>query len=110
MTVLQLIAVFACLACILSKWIFALKQSRMEHVLDIERTNYKKVRNELNQITQKHKALVHTQKQTQAKSVTSQRNIGRLNQTKNVLVNQVGKEEELKTRQKEMISQLQKLG
>ena len=110
MTVLHMIAVGACLACILTKWIFVLKQTRMERYLEIERSNYKKIRNNLNEIVQKRKILMHTQKQIQAKSVTSQRNIGRLNQTKNTLVDKVEKEEELKAQQKEMITQLKGVG
>ncbi|MGA1196622.1 MAG: hypothetical protein ACO36I_09015 [Candidatus Latescibacterota bacterium] len=93
----------------MAKWIFALKQSRMEHHIEVERNAYKKIRNELNELVQKRKVLLHTQKQIQAKSVTSQRNIGRLSQTKNALVGKVEKEEELKAQQKEMISQLHKM-
>lgn len=109
MPILQIIAICACLACILAKWVFALKQSRMEHHLEVERNTYKKTRNELNEMVQKRKILLHTQKQIQAKSVTSQRNIGRLSQTKNALVGKVEKEEELKAQQKQMISQLQRV-
>ena len=107
MSLLQILSIGACLACLLAKWILALRLSRIESIIEIERTKYKQARNELNEATQKHKILIHTQKQIQAKSVTSQRNIGKLNQTKNRLTGQVNKEEELKAQQREMISQLQ---
>lgn len=107
MTLLQLIGIFACISCILAKWLFALKQAHLERTLESERLRYKKVRNELNEIMQKRKILTHTQKQIQAKSVTSQRNIGRLTQTRHALEGQVEKEEELKAQQKALISQFQ---
>jgi hypothetical protein len=110
MTLLQIIAICACLACILAKWMFALKQSRVEHFLEVERVSYKKARNDLNEMVQKRKILIHTQKQILAKSAASQRNIGRLSQAQKKLTGQVKKEEELQVRQKEMISQLQNRG
>lgn len=107
MSILQIMGVCSCLACLLVKWLLALKQTRLENQLEAERTSYKQARNALNEMVQKRKILMHTQKQIQAKSVTAQRNIGRLSQTKNTLEGQVEKEEELKARQKALISQFQ---
>jgi len=107
MSLLQIIGILSCLNCLLVKWLLAMKQARLENKLDAERTNYKQARNALNETVQKRKVLTHTLKQIQAKSVTAQRNIGRLSHTKNSLEGQVEKEEELKARQKALISQLQ---
>lgn len=106
MSILQIIAFCACVACILAKWLFALKQARTERFLEVERTRYKKARNELNEIVQKRKILLHTQKQIEAKYIAAERNIGRLSQTHKRLASVVEKEESLKRTQKELISQL----
>lgn len=58
MTLIQILAVCACMSCIFAKWIFAYKLARLKRLLDIERTNYKAVRSELNALTHQRK-IVH---------------------------------------------------
>ena len=102
-------AVVACFASLGVKWIFAFRLATVERSVEEARKSYQEAKREVNSAIHQTKILTAEQRQYEAQSKTSRRNIARNDQTYKKLAEQANQEEQTKARQKELLEQTKKV-